>query len=84
MKKISALLRGEDASQPMMVQSTPIENNLCNFLHKNYICESILSKYNSFTCEAISSNYKIYFYVRLCEANGYMHIHLELDITCTI
>ena len=31
MKKISALLRGEDASQPMMVQSTPIENNICNF-----------------------------------------------------
>ena len=29
--KISAMLRGEYASQPMMVQSTPIENNLCNF-----------------------------------------------------
>ena len=37
MRKISAMLRGEDASQPMMVQSTPIENNLCNFEHKNYI-----------------------------------------------
>ena len=23
-------VRGEYASQPMMVQSTPIENNLCN------------------------------------------------------
>ena len=31
MMKISAMLRGEDASQPMMVQSTPIEKNLCNF-----------------------------------------------------
>ena len=31
MKKISAMLRGEDVSQPMTVQSTPIENNLCNF-----------------------------------------------------
>ena len=31
MKKISAMLGGEDASQPMMVRSTPIENNLCNF-----------------------------------------------------
>ena len=30
MKKISGMSRGEDASQPMMVQSTPIENNLCN------------------------------------------------------
>ena len=30
-KKISAMLRGEYASQPTMVQSTPIENNLCNF-----------------------------------------------------
>ena len=27
MKKISAMLRGEDASQPMIVQSTPIENH---------------------------------------------------------
>ena len=53
MRKISVMSRGEDASQPMMVQSTPIENNLRNFLHKNYICESILSKYNSFTCEAM-------------------------------
>ena len=40
----------------------------------------IYINYNSFTCEAISSNYKIHLYVRLCEANGYMHIHLELDI----
>ena len=31
MSKISAMLKGEDASQPMMVQSTPIDNNLCNF-----------------------------------------------------
>jgi len=31
MRKIRVMLRGEDASQPMMVQSTPIENNLCNF-----------------------------------------------------
>ena len=31
MRKISGMLRGEYASQPMMVQSTPIENNLCNF-----------------------------------------------------
>ena len=31
MRKISVMLRGEDASQPMMVQSIPIENNLCNF-----------------------------------------------------
>ena len=31
MRKISTILRGEDASQPMMVQSTLIENNLCNF-----------------------------------------------------
>ena len=31
MSKISAMLRGEDESQPMMVQSTPIEKNLCNF-----------------------------------------------------
>ena len=43
------------------------------------MCDSILSIYNSFTCEAISSNYKIHLYVRLCEVNGYMHIHL-LDI----
>ena len=59
MSKISAMWRVEDASQPMMVQSTPIENNLC---------------------EAILSNYKIHLYARLCEPNGYMHIHLELDI----
>ena len=31
MRKISAMLKGEDASQPMIVQSTSIENNLCNF-----------------------------------------------------
>ena len=31
MRKISVILRGEDASKPMMVQSTPIENNPCNF-----------------------------------------------------
>ena len=31
MRKISAMLREEDASEPMMVQSTPIENNICNF-----------------------------------------------------
>ena len=31
LRKISAMLRREDASQPMMAQSTPIENNLCNF-----------------------------------------------------
>ena len=30
MKKISSMLRGEYASQPMMVQSTPTKNNLCN------------------------------------------------------
>ena len=58
MRKISAMLRGEDASQPMI----------------------LLSNYNSFTCDAISSNYKIHLYVRLCEANGYINIHLELDI----
>ena len=40
------------------------------------VCKPILSNYNSFTCEAILSNYKIHLYVRLCEANGYMHIHL--------
>ena len=28
MRKISAMLRGEYASQPMMVQSTPIKNNI--------------------------------------------------------
>ena len=31
MREISAMLRGEDASEPMIMQSTPIENNLCNF-----------------------------------------------------
>ena len=31
MKKIRAMLRGEDASQPMTVQSIPIEKNVCNF-----------------------------------------------------
>ena len=31
MRKISAMLRGEDTSQPMIVQSTPIENNLVIF-----------------------------------------------------
>ena len=44
------------------------------------MCESILSNYNAFTCEAISSTYKIHLYVRLCEANRYMHIYLKLDI----
>ena len=31
MSKISAMLRGEDVSQLMMVQSTPIENHICDF-----------------------------------------------------
>ena len=54
---------------------------MCEAILSNYnsfTCEAILSNYNSFTCEDILSNYKIHLYVRLCEANGYMHIHLEL------
>ena len=55
------------------------------YIHKNYELEHYEIEYMNMQYEIIwissrISNYKIHLYVRVCEANVYMHMHLELVI----